>query len=389
MQTLTQKSSTTLTTGFAMFSMLFGAGNIAFAVSIGQYAQDKNFFAILGLLITAVGVPFLGLIAMTLFNGDYKSFFDRIGKVPGFLVAVVILGLIGPFGAIPRCIALSYSTIKMYMPEMSLPLFSLCACCFIAAFTMKRTSILQLVGYVLTPLKLGSLVFIIIKGLYYSPTAPVTAHTDLTVFLHGLQDGYQTMDLLGAFFLCSVVMDCLRKNMDISNPSNYKQLIKQALKSMCIGATLLGAIYIGFSYVAAGYSGVLANTSTAELISAIAIHVLGADAALMVCFTVTIACMTTAIALTTVFAEFIHKDLTNGKVSYPTGLIVTLLITYAVSTLDFHGIAQMLKPILQVCYPALITLSFMNILNKLYQFKPVKIPVFAVFILSCMLFYMN
>jgi LIVCS family branched-chain amino acid:cation transporter len=67
MQALTQKS-TTLTTGLAMFSMLFGAGNIVFALAVGQYAQDKNFFAIIGLLITAVGVPLLGLVAMTLFN---------------------------------------------------------------------------------------------------------------------------------------------------------------------------------------------------------------------------------------------------------------------------------------------------------------------------------
>src|SRR3984893_3016927 len=102
-----QGKSNTIATGLVMFTMFFGAGNVVFPLALGQYAQDKNFYAILGLLITAVGVPFLGLIAMTLFNGDYKSFFDRIGKIPGFIVAAVILGLIGPFGAIPRCVALS------------------------------------------------------------------------------------------------------------------------------------------------------------------------------------------------------------------------------------------------------------------------------------------
>src|ERR1700730_16757905 len=107
--------SNTLATGLAMFSMFFGAGNIVFPLALGQIAQDKNFYAILGMLITAVGVPFLGLIAMTLFDGDYKRFFGRIGKVPGFIVAACIMGLIGPFGAIPRCIALSYSTAKMFL----------------------------------------------------------------------------------------------------------------------------------------------------------------------------------------------------------------------------------------------------------------------------------
>src|SRR5688572_6620310 len=116
--------SNTIATGLAMFSMFFGAGNVVFPLAIGQYAQDKNIFAIIGLLITAVGVPFLGLISMTLFDGDYRRFFARMGKIPGFLSALVIMGLIGPFGALPRCIALSYSTVSTYIPGVSLSLFS-------------------------------------------------------------------------------------------------------------------------------------------------------------------------------------------------------------------------------------------------------------------------
>src|SRR3984957_3942591 len=94
--------SATIATGLAMFSMFFGAGNVVFPLALGKIAQDQNVFAILGMLITAVGVPFLGLVAMTLFNGNYIHFFERLGKVPGFLVVTAMLGLIGPFGAIPR-----------------------------------------------------------------------------------------------------------------------------------------------------------------------------------------------------------------------------------------------------------------------------------------------
>ncbi len=375
---LSQKSHT-LTTGLAMFSMLFGAGNIVFALAIGQYAQDKNLYAIIGLLITAVGVPFLGLVAMTLFNGDYRSFFDRIGKVPGFFVASIILGLIGPFGAIPRCLALSYATSKPYLPEMSLPFFSVLACLFIFVLTYKRTSILNLLGYFLTPLKLGSLLFIIVNGFLFSPEIPAAAHDELAVFIKGLTDGYQTMDLLGAFFFCSVVLDCLRKNIDVSNPANYKRMIVVTLKASCIGAALLATIYIGFSYVAAAYSSSLMDVQPEELISNIAIQVLGPYAGLIVSFTVTMACLTTAVALTTVFAEFIHKDLTKAKLSYPLALLATLAITFAISTLNFTGIVALLEPILVLCYPALIVLCLVNILFKLYQFKPVKVPVMLMF----------
>lgn len=379
------EKSNTITTGLAMFSMFFGAGNVVFPLALGQYAQDKTLFAILGLLISAVGVPFLGLIAMTLFNGDYKKFFDRIGKIPGFFVAAAIMGLIGPFGAIPRCITLSYSTIKLYLPDLllSLPLFSLLACMIIFALTIKRNNILNVLGYVLTPLLLGSLAIIIIKGFIASPEAPHAEYPHPEVFLKGLLEGYQTMDLLGAFFFSSIVLACLEKGGNAKGEhKNYKRLIFLALKASCIGAFLLSLTYVGFSYIAAFNSENLVNVGTDELAGRISLLVLGPYAGLVAGIAVALACLTTAIALASVFAEFIHKDVSFGRVNYGVSLLITLVISLLVSTLNFTGIALFLKPILHICYPALIVLSVVNILFKLYHFKPVKVPVFTAFFLS-------
>lgn len=372
--------SNTIATGLAMFSMFFGAGNVVFPLALGQYAQDQNFFAILGLLITAVGVPFAGLIAMTLFDGDYKSFFNRIGKVPGFLVAAIIMGLIGPFGALPRCIALSYSTMSPYLPGLSLEIFSLLSCVIIFLFTFKRNSIVDILGYVLTPLLLVSLGIIIVKGFLTSPDAPISNHKDLDTFIVGLKQGYQTMDLLGAFFFSSVVLVCLKKDMPENERGNYKKLINLTLKASCIGAFLLAVIYIGFSYVAAFNSDHLAGVNADQLISSIAYQVLGPYAGVVVSAAVALACLTTAIALSAVFAEFIHEDVSMYKLGYIPSLLLTLAIAFFVSTFNFMGIAKILSPILHICYPALIVLSFANILYKLYGFKPVKIPVLVVFV---------
>lgn len=67
--------SNTIATGFAIFSMFFGAGNVVFPLALGQFAKDKHPYAAFGLVLTAVIVPFIGLIAMALFNGNYKHFF--------------------------------------------------------------------------------------------------------------------------------------------------------------------------------------------------------------------------------------------------------------------------------------------------------------------------
>lgn len=373
--------STTIATGLAMFSMFFGAGNVVFPLALGQIAQDKNFFAILGMLITAVGVPFAGLMAMTLFDGDYKRFFSRIGVVPGFLVALVIMGLIGPFGAIPRCIALSYSTAKTFLPGVSLPVFSAISCVLIWLLTFRKNNIVDILGYVLTPLLLGSLAIIIVKGLIDSSAIPESGHHDFAIFLKGLMDGYQTMDLLGAFFFSSVVIACLKNSVEQKEKSPRRLMIT-TFKASAIGAFLLAITYVGFSYVSSYHSGVLKDVPSDELISMIAIHVLGPNAAIIACIAVALACLTTAIALAAVFAEFIHNDITMGKLNYGPSLIGTLIVAFFVSTLNFSGIAAFLTPILQIIYPALIALTVMNILYKLYGIEIVKAPVLAVFLLS-------
>jgi len=91
------------TIGLAMFSMFFGAGNVIFPLAVGQFAGDKNLFAMSGLIMTAAIMPIAGVIAMILFDGNIRHFFGRIGRVPGFLLATLAITLLGPLGSTPRC----------------------------------------------------------------------------------------------------------------------------------------------------------------------------------------------------------------------------------------------------------------------------------------------
>ena len=99
------------------------------------------------------------------------------------------------------------------------------------------------------------------------------------------------------------------------------------------------------------------------MLGAIAIKILGPYAGIIVSLTVTFACLTTAIALISAFASFVEKEILRGKIGYVPILIISLLITFAVTTLEFQGIARLLNPILEVCYPVLILLSFYNLLS--------------------------
>ncbi len=47
-----------------LFGLFFGAGNLIFPIHLGQAAGSNVFIANLGFLITAIGLPFLGIIAI-------------------------------------------------------------------------------------------------------------------------------------------------------------------------------------------------------------------------------------------------------------------------------------------------------------------------------------
>lgn len=364
-----------------MFSMFFGAGNVVFPLAVGQFAQDGNLYAALGLLITAVGVPFLGLVSMTLFSGDYEKFFNRIGTTFGFLVALAIMVLIGPLGAMPRTVALSFSTTQMFWPDIQLPLFSLASCILIFFLTIRKSRVVDIIGTFLTPLLLLSLGVIIVRGLWIGPSLPDTDFSAIGLFFHGLNEGYQTMDLLGAFFFSTVIIDSLKKQTAHSD-SSPTGLIKLTFKASCIGAGLLSAVYLGLSFVASSWSQQLAITRPDYYLGVLAVSILGPYAGVVACVAVALACLTTAIALAAVFSEYLHKVIFKNKVSYRLCLGGTLVVNYFVSTLEFTGIMKFLAPILEVCYPALILLSVLNILYKLWGFRFVKLPTVALFIFS-------
>lgn len=367
---LSSSSSRVVSTGLAMFSMFFGAGNVVFPLVVGQKAGDQTFFALLGLLITAVGVPFLGLLAILLFQGNYQKFFARSGKIPGFIVAAAIMLLIGPFGGLPRCIALSYSTMKLSWPLFSFGIFSLISCIVIFLCTFKKNRMLGVLGYFLTPLLLISLTVVVVVGLMTGTSASISTFSPSQSFWHGFMEGYNTMDLLASFFFSAIIYNTLRQDLRGDHtPEQEKEIFKISLKASFIGGALLSLIYVGFCLVSSYHASALEVTDQGEILGALTLKILGPYAGLVASATIALACLTTAIALAAVFAEFLQHSIFQDRISYIQALLITLAAGYAVSLLEFTGIVSLLAPMLQVAYPALIAFTIFNIYSRLKALK--------------------
>lgn len=371
---LTKSKASYVPIGLAIFSMFFGAGNSIFPLLVGTQAGRYNGFAISGLFITALIIPMLGLLAMILFEGNYKSFFYRLGKVPGFFLICLIMVVIGPFAGIPRCITLAFGTLKPYLGSTQLQLFSLATCCLVFFKTIKKTRLIDILGKFLTPILLTCLGVVIIMGLTGSKQTHVPQAGATDLFFKGLTTGYQMMDLLAAFFFATTVVTVLKERKEAQSTP--------LMKSIVLATALLGIVYIGFSYVGAFHSSSFGHLSKSSLIPAVGQKLLGPQFGFIMALAFALACLTTIITLVSVFSDFIHKECFSTKVPYGVCILLTLVGAFYFSNLGFEGICDAISPLLNICYPSLITLTFVNLLHKMYGFKWVKLPVGLVFLSS-------
>jgi len=387
--------SHTITTGLAIFSMFFGAGNLMYPIVTGIESGTYNVWGIMGFLSTAVCLPLLGLIAMILFDGDYDTFFQRLGYKTGNALILACMVIIGPLIAMPRIITLSHTMIAPFLPLSFLQeiswqssfVFALIFLTITFIATYRESKIVDLLGYVISPLLLISLVIIIIKGCLMGNAVFEPARSTWSILGTNIMRGYETLDLLGAIFFASIILTILKRNLVDTETTLHERAV-MGIKAGSIGLALLSLVYIGMSYLGVFHGAALpASINAGEIFREISFVVLGPYGAIIIAIAVLMACLSTAIGLSAVLAEYIQHDICREKVDYITALIGLLILCIPLSTV---GLGYVLKltggAITFVGYPIIIALTVCNIAYKLFGFKPVRIPVALTFIGSLILY---
>lgn len=358
------KSLSIIAAGLAMFSMFFGAGNVIFPLMIGFTVKEMVPFASFGLLIGAVGLPFLGLFSMILCDGDVNRYFNKLGKPFGFIVGFFTISLLGPLGASPRCIAFASSTLQASGLTLPHTLFCALACLVVGLLAMRKNKIIEVLGYFLTPILVLLLGIMMVKAILSEGSLPVSQFTEEQSFYLGLKEGYLTMDLLAALFFAPLILANLKQSQASCS------LFKKAFLSSLIGGLLLALTYLGFSYAAAIHSETLSHAKPEALLSEIAFKILGDHAGIFISLLVTLACLTTAIALLSVFASFVETTFPKSwKISYEKALLSGILIAGLIATLEFKGITLLLGPILDYLYPIIILLALTHVAEYFWNKK--------------------
>lgn len=355
--------------GLALFSMFFGSGNLIFPLFLGQVTQDQWVVASLGFFTTAVFLPLIGVIAMVTYKGDYYTFFGCFGKKIGFISILILLSVWIPLGSGPRCAALAYASMLPYT-ESPVPIwiFSALYCSLTYLVVCKKARILDVLGYILTPLLLLCLATLIIKGINFESLAPASLSSEsLPYIFRGLSEGYNTMDLIASFFFSASIIDILRRT-----SNDEARSLSTTLKASLVGASLLSIVYIGLICLAVSHGEALYTIPKEQLLVHIAKDILGSQLGIIASVAVVLACFTTSVALATVFANFLAERVFGGRDHYPTALFITQSLTFVMSITGLQGITAVTEPILQLFYPMLMIMIAINLTRK-WLHKPIQI----------------
>ncbi len=354
-----------LSTGFALFSMFFGSGNLVFPLLIGKMTTYHHALGSLGLIVTGVLLPFLGAFVMWLYKGDAKTLFSEAGRGACFLFPLIALCLLGPFGVVARCITVAHGNFTQLLP-VSLSTFSLISCGLIFLITQRKNRVIPLLGNFLTPLLLLSLAAIAYFGIQGGTSLEPSSITSTESFFSGFSEGYQTMDLLAAFFLSSFVIKTLQS-------SQKNESLPVFLPAAILGMGLLSLVYCLLVLLGALWAKELAVVPPEQMLGTIASLSLGNYAQIVVCIATATACFTTAIVLALLFADFLRKEICRDKINATLAMLITLTITFFVSTLEFSGIAKILSPLLSAIYPLLIIFTLYAIAKKTLKLSLIQL----------------
>lgn len=356
-----------IATGLAFFAMFFGAGNIIFPLRVGAMSGEYVTPALLAFIVSGVGVPFLGLFAVSLYDGDYWKFFARLGRPLSFLVVTFLILIIGPLCAAPRTEVITFSTLLPVLPAFLRNPYVFTVLYFSIVFLLlrKQSRVVDIIGLFFSPIKIVSFLILIVIGLYMAaPMLPATVSKSEAVTT-SLTMGYGTMDLLAAFFFCSVAYRNVVQKCRATGSVSSKVLIRIMLIACAIGAALISLVYTGFVYAAAAHADQLRSVPTEALIGQIAEVTLGQYGTMFMGLCVAIACLATGTTLAEVTTDYLYRAVFRERVARIVCLAAVMVMMAFMSILGFAGIMRIAGPILNVVYPAVIVFCIVNIAIKL------------------------
>jgi LIVCS family branched-chain amino acid:cation transporter len=354
--------------GLMLFALFFGAGNLIFPPLLGMESGRSFWPAIIGFIITGVGLPIIAVAAIALSKNGVLSIAEKVHPRFALLFAIVIYLVIGPFFAIPRGANVAFEMgVKPFLSNhsgsFSLFLFSMIFFIMILWLSINPTKMVDRVGELLTPLLLASIAVLCVTGFLKlnGSIQPPSAEFSHAPLAKGFLEGYLTMDAIAGLAFGTVVINALQER----GIENGKKMVTMTIKAGIIAGSGLAIVYIGTGYIGVKMASQGSFENGGEILSSAASLLFGAGGKVLLGIIVALAVLTTCIGLVVACAQFFSERF--PAVSYKGFVVLITIISFVIANMGLNQIISISVPILSMLYPlaiVLIVLSFIDHYSK-------------------------
>ena len=378
-----------LLVGFTLFSMFFGAGNLIFPPFLGAQAGSLTWHAMGGFLMSAVGLPVLGVAAVAL-SGGLPSLAKKVHPVFAFVFTLLIYLSIGPCLAIPRTASTSFEmTVLPVLTGMKLEMgqlvggtgftlqtaaqFGYSALFFMAAMAVafRPDKLTDRLGKVLCPALL-ILIGVIFTGCLVWPMGPYGAPEAVYSagpVVKGFLEGYQTMDTIAALnFGIIIAINIRAKGVDQEGA-----VVRETVKAGVIAGILLALIYGALAHIGAPAGAVAADTKNgARILTYVAGSLFGKAGMMILGVIFLIACFNTCVGLLSCCSQYFTTII--PVIGYKAWVFVFAAVSLVISSAGLNRILTVSEPVLNAIYPVAIVLIVLAFLGPLTRRWPAMFP---------------
>ncbi|OYD06278.1 branched-chain amino acid transport system II carrier protein [Paludifilum halophilum] len=368
MNTLSKRE--TLSIGLMLFALFFGAGNMIFPPALGQASGSQVWAAMAGFIITGVGLPLLGVVAIGLSGGNLQTLASRVHPVFGIILTVVVYLTIGPIFAIPRTSTVAYEIgvvpfLFEGVEEAGFPLFIFSVLFFLLTYwlALNPSKLVDRVGKILTPILLTIIVVLFISSLI-EPVGPVgipVSPYKEAPFFEGFMEGYLTMDALAALVFGIVAVTAAQER----GVTDRRSLAWSIIKAGMIAAVGLGSVYLILAYLGSTSQVLGLSDNGGEVLTNVVQTLFGPAGSLLLGSAVTVACLTTSVGLVTACGIYFSKLFPS--ISYKQVVVAVALFSMGVANLGLTQIIAVSVPVLAALYPLAIVLILLTFTHQWFR----------------------
>ena len=345
-------------TGLALFSTMFGAGNLIFPPQIGLFSGSAWFLGAMGLLLGGIILPVLALWSINNVGEGAESLMGHVH--PKFYDAFYLVNstLLAMGSTLPKCAASTHElAVAPLFPDVPIWITVIVFFALVYFFAKDRESVIDKLGKYMTPLLLILLAVVLIKGVVDPVGQPVDTGIE-NPFGSALLTAYNTGDLtVGILFAGVIIGDLRRRGYD------RKASKKAAFSAGLVCVAALFAVYGTMTYLGATGSGIYPQDTPQTVLPGLIRQIMGTAGIACLGGAVTLACLTTAVGLGSTVVSFLYTFF-REKIPYKVLLLIACLIGVFMGITGVQNIVNYVTPIFLVIYPACIVTTVLGLLNR-------------------------